>query len=96
MPVCVKESGEGEQRHEKCVLLTKKEENVDASWLRFLGDGKCWCARILPVGIFLRRDSCDGTQFGARSEPVRAHRAARRFVGIGAGGSNNRSATTWR
>ena len=28
VPVCVKESGEGEAGHEKCVLLTKKEESV--------------------------------------------------------------------
>src|SRR5437660_2586126 len=28
VPVCVKESGEGETGHEKCVLLTRKEESV--------------------------------------------------------------------
>jgi aminopeptidase N len=28
VPVCVKEGGEGEAGHEKCVLLTKKEESV--------------------------------------------------------------------
>ena len=28
VPVCVKEGGEGETGHEKCVLLTKKEESV--------------------------------------------------------------------